>query len=189
MLNYGLTIRVVNASSSAIATRKYGFILEMILIGGIEVMTLLSFLISLVPFLELRFSIPLAMLFNPTVSPVAIFAICVLLNLLAIPIGFFLLDFIIPPIRRRVKFVDRIFLLSVKRARKYQNISLIGLALFVGVPLPATGAYTGTLIAYVGGFDRRLSSLAIAVGVVIAGVAMWALATIGIIFIQGLTPS
>jgi len=110
----------------------------------------LSFLLSIVPILELRFSIPLAIIYNPGISPVLILAICVALNLLAIPIAYVLLDIIVPPIRRRVKFVDRFFQMSVKRARKYQNLSLVGLALFVGVPLPATGAYTGVLIAYVG---------------------------------------
>lgn len=148
----------------------------------------LSFLISLVPFLELRFAIPPAILFNPGISPLAILAICVFLNILVIPIAFVLLDFIVPPIRHRIKFVDKIFRLSVKRARKYQNLSLIGLALFVAIPFPATGAYTGALIAYVGGFDRKRSSLAIAVGVIIAGVIV-TLATLGMLFIQGITPS
>ena len=141
------------------------------------------------PFLELRFSIPLAMIYNPGISPVVIFAICVALNTLAIPVAYILLDVIVPPLRRRVKFVDRLFQISVKRARKYQNLSLIGLVLFVGVPLPATGAYTGVLIAYVAGFNRKRSSLAIAAGVVIAGVIMWTLATLGILVIQGITPS
>ena len=149
----------------------------------------LWFLLSLVPLLELRFSIPLAIIYNPGISPVVIFAICVVLNILAIPVAYILLDVIVPPLRRRVKFVDRLFQISVKRARKYQNLSLIGLALFVSVPLPATGAYTGVLIAYVAGFDRKRSSLAIAAGVVIAGVIMWALATLGILVIQGITPS
>ncbi len=148
----------------------------------------LSFLVSLVPFLELRFSIPLAIVFNPGMSPAVIFAICVALNILVIPVAYVLLDVIVPPIRRRVKFVDRLFQIAVKRAKKYEGLSLVGLALFVGVPLPATGAYTGVLIAYIAGFDRKRSSLAIAAGVVIAGVIIWALAVLGILVIQGLTP-
>ncbi len=150
---------------------------------------LLSFLVSLVPFLELRFSIPLAMIFNPGISPIAIFAACVALNILAIPVGYFLLDIIVPPLRRRVKLVDRLFQVAVRRAKRYQGLSLVGLALFVGVPLPATGAYTGVLIAYIAGFDRKRSSLAIAAGVVMAGIIMWALAVLGILVIQGLTPT
>lgn len=149
----------------------------------------LSFLISLVPFLELRFSIPLALWYNPGLSPTTVFAICVALNILAIPVAYLLLDFILPPIRRRVNLVERVFRWSVRRAKKHQNMSLVGLALFVGVPLPATGAYTGSLIAYIMGLDRKRATLAIAAGVVIAGVLVWILATLGIIFIQGLSPS
>jgi uncharacterized membrane protein len=113
----------------------------------------------------------------------------VALNILAIPVAYLLLDFILPPIRRRVNLVERVFRWSVRRAKKHQNMSLVGLALFVGIPLPATGAYTGSLIAYIVGLDRKRATLAITAGVVIAGVLVWILATLGIIFIQGLSPS
>lgn len=147
----------------------------------------LVFLVSLVPFVELRGAIPLALWYNPGLSPLTVFAICVALNLLAIPIAFFILGFILPPVRRKVKFIDRIFRWAVKRAYKHRNLSLLGLALFVGVPLPVTGAYTGTLIAYIAGMDRKHAALAIAAGVVIAGVLIWILATFGIIWIRGLS--
>ena len=145
------------------------------------------FLISLVPFLELRLAIPLALSLNPDLPPLTVFATCVSLNIMVIPIAFMILDFIVPPIRRRVKLFDGVFRWSVKRARKHQNLSLLGLALFVGVPLPATGAYMGTLIAYVAGLERKRASLAIAAGVVTAGVLIWVLATLGIILITGLS--
>ncbi len=148
----------------------------------------LSFLISLVPFLELRFSIPLALWYNPSLSPTTVFAICVALNILAIPVAYLLLDFILPPIRRRVELVERMFRWSVRRAKKHQNLSLVGLALFVGVPLPLTGAYTGSLIAYIVGLDRKRAALAISAGVVIAGILIWVLAVLGIIFIRGVSP-
>jgi len=151
-------------------------------------MWLLSFLVSLVPFLELRFSIPLAIIFNPNVPVVTVFVVCVILNIFAIPIAYILLDLVVPPMRRRVKLIDKIFLWAVKRARRYQNLSLIGLAIFVGVPLPITGAYTGALIAYIAGFDRKRSSLAIAAGVIIAGTVV-VLAALGVLFIQGITPT
>lgn len=149
----------------------------------------LSFLLSLVPFLELRFAIPIAIVFNPGISQIVIFIICVILNILAIPVAYFLLDIIVPPLRQRIKLVDRLFQVAVNRAKKYQGLSLIGLTLFVGVPLPVTGAYTGVLIAYIAGLDRRRSSMAIAAGVAIAGVIIWALAALGIIIIQGISPS
>jgi len=73
----------------------------------------------------------------------------------------------------------------VKRASKHQGLSLIGLAAFVGIPLPVTGAYTGTLVAYIAGINRKRAALAIAAGVIIAGVLIWILATLGIIWIHG----
>ncbi len=148
----------------------------------------LSFLMSMVPFVELRGAIPLAIWYNPGVSPILIFFICVLLNILAIPIAFLLLDFILPPVRRKIGLVERIFKWSVRRAKKHENLGLAGLALFVGVPLPATGAYTGTLIAHIAGVDRKKATIAISGGVVIAGVLIWTLAVFGIFVIPRLSP-
>lgn len=145
----------------------------------------LVFLVSLMPFIELRGAIPLAIAAGH--SPEFAFIVCVLLNILAIPIAFVLLDFILPPIRRRVKLVERMFRWAVRRARRHRNLSLVGLALFVGIPLPITGAYTGSLIAYIAGLNRKRAALAIAAGVVIAGVLIWVLAALGIFIIQGIS--
>ncbi len=146
----------------------------------------LVFLISVVPFIELRGAIPLAILAGH--SPEFAFTVCVLLNLLAIPVAFLLLDFVLPPIRRRVKLVERMFKWAVGRVQKRRNLSLVGLALFVSVPLPITGAYTGSLIAYISGLNRKRASLAIATGVIVAGVLIWVLASLGIIFVRGVSP-
>jgi uncharacterized membrane protein len=138
----------------------------------------LVFLVSIVPFIELRGAIPLVIAAGHSLE--IAFIVCVLLNILVVPIAFILLDFILPPIRKRVKLVERMFRWSVKRAEKHQNLSLIGLALFVGVPLPVTGAYTGSLIAYIAGWDRKKAALAIAAGVVMAGVIISVLMAFGI---------
>lgn len=145
----------------------------------------LAFLVSLVPFIELRGAIPfvIAAGYNPELA----FTACVLLNMLAIPIAFILLDFILPPICRKVELVERMFRWAAGRARRHQNLSLVGLALFVGIPLPVTGAYTGTLVAYIAGLNRKRAALAIAAGVVIAGVLVSVLAVLGIFFIRGVS--
>ena len=145
----------------------------------------LIFLVSMVPFIELRGAIPIAIAAG--YSPVLVFIVCVLANILAIPIAFILLDFVLPPIRRKVKLVERMFRWSVRRAEKHRNLSLVGLALFVGIPLPVTGAYTGSLIAYIAKMERKRAALAIATGVVMAGILIWVLATLGIIFIRGVS--
>jgi uncharacterized membrane protein len=146
----------------------------------------LVFLVSLMPFIELRGAVPLAIVAGH--PPELAFTLCVLLNLLAIPIAFILLDFILPPIRRRIKLIERMFKWAVKRAQKHQNLSLVGLALFVGIPLPVTGAYTGSLIAYIAGLNRKRAFISIAAGVVIAGALIWAFARLGIIFMEGVSP-
>jgi uncharacterized membrane protein len=158
----------------------------MILLEGAIVIEWLVFLISVVPFIELRGAIPFAVIAGH--APTTAFVVCVLLNMLAIPIAFVLLDFILPPIRKRVELIERMFRWAVRRAQKHRNLSLVGLALFVGIPLPITGAYTGSLVAYIAGLNRKRAALAIAAGVVIAGVLIWVLAVFGIIVIRGVTP-
>jgi uncharacterized membrane protein len=152
-----------------------------------ELLEWLVFLVSFVPFIELRGAIPWAILVG--YPPELAFTLCVLLNLLVIPIAFILLDFILPPIRRKVRLVNRMFKWAMKRAQKHQDLSLVGLALFVGIPLPVTGAYTGSLIAYIAGLNRKHASMSIAAGVVMAGALIWAFACFGIIFIKGVSPS
>jgi len=146
----------------------------------------LVFLWALVPFVELRGSILFAVAAG--YDPLSAFVVSVALNILAIPIAFVLLDFIVPPLQRRFASVKRLYAWAVRRVKKHENLGLVGLAIFVGVPLPGTGAYAGALLAHITGMRRRSAAVAIAVGVVIAGALMWLLAMLGILFIRGLTP-
>jgi uncharacterized membrane protein len=143
----------------------------------------LVFLISLLPVAELRGSIPLALGLK-VAPPLLVFLICVGLNLLVIPITFVGLDLLAPPLIRRSKRIASIFAWFLKRGhgRKW---GMVGLALFVGIPLPVTGAYTGVLIAYLLGMKRGQAALAIATGVVMAGILV-TLATLGIISFLGI---
>jgi len=52
----------------------------------------------------------------------------------------------------------------------------LGLALFVAVPLPGTGAYSGTAAAWLLGMDRKKAFFAVSLGVCLAFVVVWALA-------------
>jgi uncharacterized membrane protein len=144
---------------------------------------ILIFLISLVPAVELRGSIPLALALSD-IHPLFVFLICVALNLLVIPLTFKVLDLFAPPLIRRSRWIASIFAWFLRRGhgRKW---GLVGLAAFVGIPLPVTGAYTGTLMAYLLGMKRGRAALAIAVGVVIAGLIV-TLATLGIISFFGI---
>jgi len=126
------------------------------------------FLISMVPVFELRGSMPLALALTD-INPIIIFLICVSLNILVIPIVFKGLDLLAPPLIKRSKKIRSVFAWFLKRSynRKW---GLVGLAAFVAVPLPVTGAWTGTLIAYLLGMNRKHAFLAIAAGVIAAGI-------------------
>lgn len=124
------------------------------------------FLLTFVPFLELRASLPAALAMGFSLSQS--FAICVIFNLLVIPLAFFLLDQIIPPLRKRFSLVDRLYRWGILRAATRNPASLLGLFVFVAVPFPGTGAYSGCLIAHVLAMRRFAASLAIALGVIAA---------------------
>lgn len=145
----------------------------------------LVFLWALVPFVELRGSIIFAIAAG--YEPIVAFIVSVALNILAIPISFALLDFIVPPLKRRFATIKRLYAWAVRRVEKHRNLGLVGLAIFVGVPLPGTGAYAGSLLAHVAGMERKSAAVAISIGVVIAGTLLWMLAVGGIFFIKGLT--
>jgi uncharacterized membrane protein len=142
------------------------------------------FILNFVPFLELRLALPLAIAagFDPLLS----LAVCICMNLLVAPLAFGILDLVVPPIRRRWELVDRLYEWALRRAKKHEHLGAFGLFLFVGVPLPGTGAYAGTLVAHVAGLRRRLVYPSICGGVILAGVSLWVLASAGILFISGI---
>ena len=127
-------------------------------------------LLGLLPVSELRGCIPLALYYR--ISPVYSFLMCVAANLAIIPIAFLFLDFV----HHRLIGIGvyrRLFDHFVKRTRRkaekaIERYSYLGLILFVGIPMPATGAYTGVLAAWLLGLDRRKASLMIALGVLLA---------------------
>ena len=132
--------------------------------------------ITLFPLLELRGSIPYGILKSGLSWPV-VFVVCVIANILVIPITFFILDYFHKHLVK-IKIYKKIIEGSIERGRKQieQRIGtkweFIALALFVGVQLPMTGAYSGTLIAWFFKLNRRKSYIALSLGVLIAGIAV-----------------
>lgn len=140
-------------------------------------------LLSLVPTFESRYTIPLAISLTD-IHPAFVFGACVALNILVAPFVFLGLDMFAPPLIRRYKWVNSLFAWFLRRGynRKWGSF---GLAIFVAIPLPITGAYTGALIAYLLGMNRKRAIIAIAAGVISIG-AIVTLATLGIISLVGL---
>ena len=136
--------------------------------------------LCVLPWIELRGAIPLGVAYNYNVSH--IFVGCVIIDILLIPLIFLFLDFVIPMITK-IDFVDKVYQYAIKRARKnykkYEKYEIIGLALFVGIPFPGTGVYSGTAIAYIFGLERKRAFMSIAAGALIAGVIV-TMITVGV---------
>ena len=68
------------------------------------------------------------------------------------------------------RFFEKLFEKARKRAGgKIEKYEALGLTLFVAIPLPVTGAWTGCVAAFIFGIPKRLAIPAIALGVTIAG--------------------
>ncbi len=130
------------------------------------------FLISMLPFIELRGSIPygLAVLH---LDPITTFLIAVIGNMLPVPLILLFLEDLEKFVRRWEKIsriLDKIFERTYKKAdKKVRRWEYFALIFFVAIPLPGTGAWTGSLIAYL--FKMRIAKafIAILIGVLIAG--------------------
>ena len=141
-----------------------------------------SALLSMLPFTELRLSIPLAILSGE--NPLYVFLACTFANILVIPFIFIFLNFIHSRLIN-IKIYSRIFDVLSRSIRpkseimkeKIEIIGLPALTLFVAMPLPMTGAYTGAIIAWLINLDYKKSFIALSIGVFIAGVIVTALST------------
>ncbi len=144
---------------------------------------LIVLLLAALPVSELRGAIPVAIGVYG-IDPVAAYLLGVVGNLVPVPIVLKLLGPVTARIRR-VAVLDRLvsWLFAHTRRRHSARVARLGaaaLVLFVAVPLPATGAWTGALIAHVFGIPVRYAFPLIAVGVSIAGVLV-TLATLGVL--------
>lgn len=133
------------------------------------------FLISMVPLIELRGAIMYAVVFHLPLVPS--YVICVIGNMLPVPFIFFF--------ARRVlewgtdkKYIGRLFTFFLvkghKGGEKLKSKAgkglFIALMLFVGIPLPGTGAWTGALAASILDMDFKTSVISVMLGVILAGI-------------------
>ncbi len=137
---------------------------------------LIVFLISLMPILELRGGLIAAALLGLNIVPA--FIICLIGNLLPIP---FILWFITPifnklkKTKHLSKFVNKIEKKALSKKDKIEKAEFWGLFFFVGIPLPGTGGWTGSLIASLIDMDKKKAMLAITCGVLLAGLIVGSL--------------
>ena len=134
---------------------------------------LIVFIISMLPILELRGGLIAASLLNLNI--VSSFIICFIGNILPVP---FILWFITPifdklkKTKKLSKFVNKLENKAMSKKDQIEKYQYWGLMLFVGIPLPGTGAWTGCLIAALLGMDKKKSFLFTTLGVLMAGIIM-----------------
>ena len=128
------------------------------------------FLVSMIPVVELRGAIPAG--FALGIKPVTVFILSVIGNMLPVP---FILWFIRPifGVLKKTKllgFIQKLEDRAMNKSKSIQKKSLLGLLLFVAIPLPGTGAWTGALIASMLNMRYKNALPTIFAGVIIAGV-------------------
>ncbi|GFI26082.1 hypothetical protein IMSAGC012_01201 [Lachnospiraceae bacterium] len=137
------------------------------------------FLISMVPLVELRGAIPFAEGFGLPFLPSYI--VCIIGNMLPVPIIYLFARKVLEwgadkPLTG--KFFTFCLEKGEKGGKKLQEKAgrglFLALLLFVGIPLPGTGAWTGTLAASILDMDFKSSVTAVMLGVLLAGVIMGA---------------
>ena len=136
-------------------------------LGHIMPAELVCFIVSLFPILECRGGLIVAKLLG--VNLLTALPICIIGNILPVPFILLLLNKIFQFFKRTKhhKLVDKIEAHAMKKSESLSRGEFLGLLLFVGIPLPGTGAWTGSMIAALLGMDRRRSSVAIVLGGVI----------------------
>lgn len=141
------------------------------------------FLVSMVPVLELRASIPIGFGFGLELWETLLLSITG--NIIIIPFVVLMFTRVLSIMRKikfTVKLADFLETRVVKKAEKVQNWIFFGLMLFVAVPLPGTGAWTASMIAGLLKLPLRKAFIPIAIGVIIASVIV-TLVTYGVIHV------
>lgn len=147
---------------------------------------LIVFLISMVPLIELRGALPVALTMG--LDPVPAYIICVLGNMIPVPFIYFF--------ARKVlvwgadkKYIGKFFTFCLEKGEKAgqklvktagRGGLFVALMLFVGIPLPGTGAWTGALGASFLNMGFKSTVLSVSLGVVIAGVIMAVASALGL---------
>ncbi|MBO5303459.1 MAG: small multi-drug export protein [Lachnospiraceae bacterium] len=146
---------------------------------------LIIFLISMVPLIELRGAIPYSQIFGLPIIPSYI--ICIIGNMLPVPFIFLFARKVLewgtdkPIIGKFFRFcLEKGNKGGQKLQEKAGRGLFVALLLFVGIPLPGTGAWTGTLAASILDMDFKTSVSAVMLGVLLAGVIILVLSVAGV---------
>lgn len=137
---------------------------------------LMTFLISIVPIIELRGAIPVAA--HAGLPWFAALPAAIAGNMLPVPFIIIFIRKIFAWLRKHTRFgklADRLEARAEKRIDTVKKYQFFGLLVFVAIPLPGTGAWTGALIAAMMSMRVKHAFWPILSGVIIAGLIMCAL--------------
>ncbi len=138
------------------------------------------FIVSMVPLIELRGAIPISQgLKLPLLES---YIVCIIGNMIPVPFIYFFARKVLEWGKDK-KFIGKFFTFCIEKGHKggeklkatAGNGLFVALMLFVGIPIPGTGAWTGTLAASFLDMGFRKSVIAVLCGVLIAGVIMGAI--------------
>lgn len=142
---------------------------------------IITFLISMVPVIELRGAIPVGIASG--IEPWLVCILAIIGNILPMPFILLFIRRILQWMKTRPKLgriAEKLEQRAESKGSSVKKSELVGLCLFVAIPLPGTGAWTGALIAAL--MKMRISRAlpTIFAGVVIAGVVVTLVITLGI---------
>ena len=134
---------------------------------------LVCFVISMVPIIELRGGLIVAAIKGITLWKAI--AICIAGNLVPIPFILLLIRKIFELLKKTKTFrplVEKLEAKSMSKSEKIKKYEFLGLVLFVGIPLPGTGGWTGSLIAALMNIKLKKAFPAICLGLIMATIIM-----------------
>ena len=139
-------------------------------LGGIFSPQVIVFIVSMLPILELRGGIIAGFLMGLPLHQS--FIIAFIGNILPIPFILIFIKYIFKMLRKTPlkSVIDKLENTAIKKSDSIKRYAYWGLLIFVGIPLPGTGGWTGALIAVLLNMDLKKSFVAIFFGVFMAGV-------------------
>ncbi|MEA4972234.1 MAG: small multi-drug export protein [Candidatus Metalachnospira sp.] len=139
-------------------------------LGGVLRPEVIVFIVSLLPILELRGGIIAGFLLGMDLLPS--FVIAFIGNILPVPFILIFIKYIFKKLKKtRFKGIaEKLENKAIGKSGSIKKYAYWGLLIFVGIPLPGTGAWTGSLIAVLLDMDLKKSFVVITIGVIMAGI-------------------
>ena len=147
---------------------------------------LICFLVSMVPLIELRAGVPFAV--GMGLDYLTALIVCVIGNMIPVPIIYFFARKVLEWGRDK-KYIGKFFTYCIEKGEKGgrkltakagRGGLFVALMLFVGIPLPGTGAWTGTLAASFLNMGIKSTTASVCLGVIIAGIIMGVVSMTGL---------